>query len=38
MSPNLKVTGLNPPGVNQRNTVPSSWQLSWTERENASSR
>lgn len=27
MSPNLKITGLDPPGVNQGNTVPSSWQL-----------
>lgn len=38
MSPNLKITGLDPPGVNQGNTVPSCWQLSWTEREHASSR
>lgn len=34
MSPNLKITVLDPPGVNQGNTVPRSWQLSWPEREN----
>lgn len=34
MSPNLKITVLDPPGVNQGNTVPHSWQLSWPEREN----
>lgn len=35
MNPNLKITGLDPPGVCQGNTVPCSWQLEWTERENA---
>lgn len=35
MRPNLKITDLAPPGMNQGNTVPCSWQLSWPERENA---
>ena len=35
MSPNLKITGLDLPGVNQGTTIPCSWQLSWPERENA---
>ena len=33
--PNLKITGLDLPGVNQGTSVPCSWQLSWPERENA---
>lgn len=33
--PNLKITGLNLPGVNQGASVPCSWQLSWPEREKA---
>lgn len=35
LSPNLKITSLAPPGMNQGNTVPCPWQLSWPERENA---
>lgn len=35
MSPNLKITGLDPSRANQGNTVPCSWQLLWPQRENA---
>lgn len=35
MSPDLKITGLAPPGMNQGNTVPCFWRRSWPERENA---
>lgn len=34
LSPNLKIIGLDPPGVSQGNALPCFWQLSWTEREN----